>query len=86
MSMGTGDRYVDLTERILHLRSIPVGAMLPAAVLKTIAGCLRERTFDAGTVLMRGPARLPAAVGRSAALTPHAAIFGPTRVLPVRVW
>jgi CRP-like cAMP-binding protein len=43
----------DLTERMLHLTQIPVGAMLPAAVLRVIAAHLQERTFAPGTLLMR---------------------------------
>jgi len=44
---------LDLTKRILYLRSIPVGAMLSPAVLKIIAAALVPRTFPAGTVIMR---------------------------------
>ena len=46
-------RFVDLTERIIYLRSIPVAAMLPPPVLRGIAGYLRERTFEEGEMLMR---------------------------------
>jgi CRP-like cAMP-binding protein len=46
-------RFVDLTERMIYLRSIPVAAMLPPPVLKAIAAYLRERTFEAGELLMR---------------------------------
>jgi CRP-like cAMP-binding protein len=46
-------RFVDLTERILYLRSIPVAAELPPPVLKIIASYLRERDFPKGSVLMR---------------------------------
>jgi CRP-like cAMP-binding protein len=52
-AQSTTERWVDLTERILLLRSIPVGAMLPPPVLKTIATCIRERNFAAGEVVMR---------------------------------
>jgi CRP-like cAMP-binding protein len=43
----------DLTERILHLRSLPVGGALSPPVLRAIASTLRERTFAKGTYLMR---------------------------------
>ena len=43
----------DLTEKMLHIRGIPVGAMLPAPVLRVIAAHLRERTFAKGSLLMR---------------------------------
>lgn len=43
----------DLTERILYLRSIPVGGALSSRVLRAIASTLRERTFPKGTHLMR---------------------------------
>ena len=43
----------DLTERMLHLKQIPVGAMLPAPVLRVIAAHLQERTFAPGMQLMR---------------------------------
>lgn len=38
----------DLTERMLHLRQIPVAAMLPPALVRTLAGALRPRTLRAG--------------------------------------
>jgi CRP-like cAMP-binding protein len=38
----------DLTERMLHLRQIPVAAMLPAPLVRTLAGAMRPRTFRAG--------------------------------------
>lgn len=44
---------IDLTEKMLHIRQIPVGAMLPTPVLRVVAAHLRERTFPAGTLLMR---------------------------------
>ncbi len=46
-------RFVDLTERMIYLRSIPVAAMLPPPVLRAIAAYLRERTFEEGEMLMR---------------------------------
>lgn len=51
--MPARPRFVDLTERIIYLRAIPVGAMLPPPVLKIIASYLRETSFDAGDSLMR---------------------------------
>jgi CRP-like cAMP-binding protein len=44
---------IDLTEKMLHIRQIPVGAMLPPPVLRVIAAHLQERRFAAGTRLMR---------------------------------
>jgi CRP-like cAMP-binding protein len=44
---------VDITERMLHLRQIPVATMLQAPMLRTIAGALRPRTFRAGRVLVK---------------------------------
>lgn len=46
-------RPSDLTERMLHLRQIPVGALLSPPVVRAIAVHLRERTFAAGDLLMR---------------------------------
>lgn len=43
----------DLTERMLHIRQIPVGAMMPAPVLRVLAEHLRERTFADGTRIVR---------------------------------
>ncbi|MBS2016100.1 MAG: cyclic nucleotide-binding domain-containing protein [Deltaproteobacteria bacterium] len=43
----------DLTQRMLHIRQIPVGAMLPAPVVRVIAAHLHERTFAPGERLMR---------------------------------
>lgn len=47
------DRFPDVTERILYLRSIPVAAVLPPPVLKVIAGQMKEDSFPAGASLMR---------------------------------
>ncbi len=44
---------IDLTEKMLHIRQIPVGAMLPPHVLRVIAEHLQERTFGKGSRLMR---------------------------------
>lgn len=46
-------RFVDLTERMIYLRSIPVAALLPPPVLKVIASYLRECSFPAGSLVMR---------------------------------
>lgn len=46
-------RPVDLTDRILYLRSIPVTATLPPVVLRAIAAELRVRDFARGDALMR---------------------------------
>lgn len=46
-------RFVDLTERMIYLRSIPVASMLPPPVLKIIASSLKERIFSPGELLMR---------------------------------
>jgi len=51
--MALEARSLDLTERMIYMRSIPVAAMISAPVLKQIAGSLRERNFPAGTVIMR---------------------------------
>ncbi len=51
---------LDLTKRILYLRSIPVGAMLSPAVLKIIAAALVPRTWPAGTSIMRENHPVPA--------------------------
>jgi CRP-like cAMP-binding protein len=48
-----GARSFDLTERMLYLRSIPVGAVLPPLVLNVIARSLQDRVFQAGDALMR---------------------------------
>jgi CRP-like cAMP-binding protein len=46
-------RFVDPTERIIYLRSIPVAAVMPTPVLRIIAAELKERTFSAGEKLMQ---------------------------------
>ncbi len=46
-------RILDLTERMIYLRAIPVAAMLSPPVLKIVANQLRERQFREGEVLMR---------------------------------
>jgi CRP-like cAMP-binding protein len=51
--MRDSERWVDITERVLHLRSIPVGAVLSPPVLKVIAENLRECSFEKGEALMR---------------------------------
>jgi CRP-like cAMP-binding protein len=38
----------DITERMLYLRQIPVAAMLPAALVRTLAGAMRPRTLRLG--------------------------------------
>lgn len=43
----------DLTERMLHIRQIPVGALLPPAVLRVIASNCVERSFAGGEHVMR---------------------------------
>lgn len=49
----TRTRFVDITDRIIYLRSIPVTAALSPPVLKIVASYLTERSFPAGTVMMR---------------------------------
>jgi CRP-like cAMP-binding protein len=44
---------VDITERIIYLRSIPVAAELPPPILRIIASYLIERHFAPGEKLMR---------------------------------
>lgn len=46
-------RLLDLTERIIYLRSIPVAAILPPPVLKVLATNFRERRFARGELLMQ---------------------------------
>jgi CRP-like cAMP-binding protein len=46
-------RFVDVTERAIYLRSIPVAAELPPRVLHLVALSLEEREVAAGTVLLR---------------------------------
>ena len=43
----------DITERMLYLRQIPVAAMLPAPVIRLLAGALRPRTLRAGRTIAR---------------------------------
>jgi CRP-like cAMP-binding protein len=44
---------VDLTQRMIYLRSIPVASMLSTPVLKIIAANLLERSFQHGEPLMK---------------------------------
>jgi CRP-like cAMP-binding protein len=44
---------LDLTERMLHLRQIPVAAMLPPTVVRMLAEALIPRTFREGRVVLR---------------------------------
>jgi len=44
---------IAVTERILHLRAIPVGAHLPPPVLNIIASHLKERAYQKGEILVR---------------------------------
>jgi CRP-like cAMP-binding protein len=46
-------RFVDVTERAIYLRSIPVAAELPPRVLHLIAHSLVERELPEGTALLR---------------------------------
>jgi CRP-like cAMP-binding protein len=46
-------RFEDHTERVLYLRSIPVAATQPAAVLHVIASQLREREYEKGAAVQR---------------------------------
>jgi CRP-like cAMP-binding protein len=46
-------RFVDLTERAIYLRSIPVAAELPPRVLHVIALALEERELSDGSPVMR---------------------------------
>lgn len=49
---STSRNFVDLTERAIYLRSIPVAAELPPTVLHAVAACCTEREFAAGELLM----------------------------------
>ncbi|NUP06473.1 MAG: cyclic nucleotide-binding domain-containing protein [Polyangiaceae bacterium] len=52
-SGGEGNRrWVDVTERAIYLRSLPVAGMLPTKVLHAIARSLVERTFEPGAKLL----------------------------------
>jgi len=51
--MPARDRYADLTERILYLRTIPLVASLSQPVLKIVANAARDETFAPGEYLMR---------------------------------
>lgn len=53
-----GESTADLTERMLHLRQIPVATMLPSPVLRMLAGMLRPRTFVDGEAVLRKGAPL----------------------------
>ncbi len=46
-------RQLELTERILRLRGVPVFQALPGADLAQIAESIRTRTFEKGDVLLR---------------------------------
>ena len=48
----TERRWVDVTERAIYLRAIPVTAQLPASVVHAVALHLADREFDAGSRLM----------------------------------
>jgi CRP-like cAMP-binding protein len=48
-------QVLDLTERMLHLRQVPVTTMLPAPVLRILASAMRPRTLAPGKqVLSQG--------------------------------
>lgn len=49
----SGRDLPDLTERMLHLRQIPVAAVLPARVVRSIASHTHLARFEAGERLMR---------------------------------
>jgi CRP-like cAMP-binding protein len=51
--------HLDLTERILRLRSVPVFRTVPASTLAALASSIRARGFDKGEALQRedGPPR-----------------------------
>ncbi len=51
--MARSRSFVDVTERAIYLRSIPVAAELPPRVLHLIALSLVEREFAAGDVVQR---------------------------------
>lgn len=51
---------LDLTERMLHLRQIPVATMLPTPVLRMLAGAMRDRRFRAGRKVLTQGAPLDA--------------------------
>lgn len=50
----------DLTERMLHLRQIPVAAVLPPPLLRTLAGVMVPRTLRAGRTFVEQGAAVDA--------------------------
>jgi CRP-like cAMP-binding protein len=51
---------VDITERMLYLRQIPVAAMLPAPLVRTLAGAMRPRTLRIGRTFVEQGAAIDA--------------------------
>ncbi len=45
--------HLDLTERILRLRSVPVFRTVPASALAALASSIRARGSDKGEALQR---------------------------------
>jgi CRP-like cAMP-binding protein len=55
MSARPTNTVLDLTERMLHLRQIPVATMLPTPVIRMLASSMRDRRFLPGRkVLTQG--------------------------------
>jgi CRP-like cAMP-binding protein len=70
---------VSLTERMLHLRQIPVATMLPAAVLRELATAMIDRTFAPGRRVLQQDEPMDAMfllTEGSLALTQNGAPFG----------
>lgn len=51
--MARRRQVVSVTERIIYLRTVPVGAMLSPPMLNIIASYLVERSFEPGEAVMR---------------------------------
>lgn len=51
---------LDLTERMLHLRQIPVATMLSTSLLRVLAGAMRDRTWTAGKAILKQGASVDA--------------------------
>jgi CRP-like cAMP-binding protein len=51
---------LDITERMLHLRQIPVATMLSTPLLRVLAGAMHDRTYPAGTPMLKQGAPIEA--------------------------
>jgi CRP-like cAMP-binding protein len=53
VSAAIREATAELTQRMLHLRQVPVGAMLSPSVVRVLASNLEPRAFAKGEVVMR---------------------------------